>query len=46
MSRTWRRYRRAYGDCSEWLAQVFLPWRWQVVFWEACREVRQDVTAP
>lgn len=36
----WQRYRAAFRDLSEWLAQVFLPWRWVITFHEACQELR------
>jgi hypothetical protein len=35
----------AFYECSEWLAQVFVPWRWVVVFYEECQHVRQQTTA-
>lgn len=47
---SWAGYRRAFGDCSEWLAQYFLPWRWVVEFYEACqfigRSAAEDTKAP
>lgn len=32
-----------FYDCSEWLAQYFVPWRWFVVFHETTRELRQNI---
>ncbi len=38
-------YVRAYRDCSEWLAQVFLPWRWIIVLHEEIHTVRELAVA-
>jgi hypothetical protein len=31
----------AFKECSDWAAQVLLPWRWVVTFYEAVQELRQ-----
>ena len=36
-------FRRCYWDCSEWLAQVFVPWRWVITFHEATRDFRAEM---
>ena len=35
--------KRAYWDCSEWLAQVFPPWRLVVLYHEQISTLRRDV---
>ena len=38
-----KRYGECYRECSEWLAQVFVPWRWIVIFHEECAALRQEL---
>lgn len=40
MRRLWADYWVAFRDLNDWLAGVFLPWRWVVGFYWACRDVR------
>lgn len=39
-----RRLRRNYIYLSDWLAQVFLPWRWVITFHEECQDLRHAGT--
>jgi hypothetical protein len=39
---SWREYRRAYRDCSLWLADVFAPWRLVLNFLATARDLRRN----
>lgn len=42
MRRLWADYRRAYVDCSDWLAGRFLFWRWVVTFARQSADLRRN----
>lgn len=40
----WTEYRRAYRDCAVWLARWCRPVAWYWDTYDACRQLRRDVT--